>query len=107
MQSNDQILPDPSIGMEIPVELEDHPDSFLHIFGDGKETEIIRRNQALSQKMGSQKFCPAFPIGSADFIDQDHRDNSALCRSASGSDTQTLHPSFQSRPETGRWRGFL
>src|ERR1700722_15137231 len=75
MQSNDQILADPSVGMEVPVELEDHSDRLIHVFSDGEETEIIRGNQPLAQEMGSQEFGPALPVGPSDFVHQDDRDN--------------------------------
>src|SRR5258705_8307425 len=98
MQSNDKILADPSVGMEIPVELEDHFDRFVHVFCDGKETEIVWGNQALSQKMRSQEFGPTLPVGSSDFIDQDDRDNSRFAGLHQG---QTLE-SFVHRSKATR-----
>src|SRR6202022_1626358 len=48
------------------------------ILRDGKKTKIIRRNQALSQKMCSQEFGPTLPVGSAYLIAHDNRDDSGL-----------------------------
>ena len=101
MQSNDKLLTDPSVGMEIPVELEDHVDRFVHVLCDGKETEIVRGNQALPQEMGSQEFGPTLPVGSSDFVDQDDRNNSRL---AGLHQSQTLK-SFVHRSKAARKQG--
>src|ERR1700730_7261348 len=61
--------------MKVLVEVQDRPNSLVQILGDGKEAEIIGRNQALPQQMGSQELGPAFPVGTSDLIDENHWDN--------------------------------
>src|SRR5271170_3797287 len=96
LQPNHELLTDPPVRVEVPVELENMVDSIIHILGDGEEAEIVRRNQTLAQKMGSQEFGPALPVASVYFVDQDDRYNSGLTGLHQG---QTFKP-FIHRSET-------
>ena len=90
LQANHELLTDPPVRVEVPVELENMVDSIIHILGDGEEAEIVGRNQALTQKVSSQEFGPALPVGSFYFVDQDDWYNSGLTSLHQGQTFETF-----------------
>src|SRR6202522_2491373 len=102
LQPEHELLPNPAVGMKIPVESNDLFYGDAYIIRNAEQMKIIPRNQTLLQEMVVKEINPSFPIASTGFINQDHRDDPCFPRLHQGQALETLIH----RPKPAREQGY-